>query len=574
VKIAKFLLVLTSLLSMIPGHSEVPGYLQQRKFSFAAPGAMGVGLYGYDNPALLNYLIQSDLMFTWTDTTGNVVDFENWGLFFALPKLGYGMIREKNAMGSVIDYRLSTSFGNRTAGFGLGYGWSSGAVRAFERKTVLSLGSLFRPIRQVSFGLTGLFALSGSEREGTAELAIRPTGNELVTLFADYAIQRGIEFKDGSWSGGLAIEPISGVRLIGRYFDDKSFNIGLNISLGRSGLNAQTHFDNEGNPSYSTYGLRMGSYDRSFLSSLLNRNKNYVELNLFGSTKYQRYVMFDKGNTLAGLISDIDAAKKDNSIAGIAINTSGMVMNIELIWELREKLYDFKSTGKHVVIYIDNANTVSYYFASVADKIVMDPMGMLDLRGLLMGRTYLKGTLEKLGIGFDEWRFFKYKSAAETFSRENMSDADREQRQEIIDDIYRVIKTDVGKSRGIAPEKFDELVNNEGFFMAQEALEKGLVDTLGRWEAVKEIVKTVEGKKKSFVQPSTLAQYNLPLDNRWGEKPKIAVIYALGVCAMDDGITARQLVKDVEAAGRSKRSCSASIHRAAMGWRQISLPRP
>jgi protease-4 len=75
----------------------------------------------------------------------------------------------------------------------------------------------------------------------------------------------------------------------------------------------------------------------------------------------------------------------------------------------------------------------SYHLASVADKIVLDPEGWIMLYGYSMGRTYLKGTLEKLGLGFDEWRFFKYKSAAEVLSRDSMSDADREQRQDYVE---------------------------------------------------------------------------------------------------------------------------------------------
>ena len=95
--------------------------------------------------------------------------------------------------------------------------------------------------------------------------------------------------------------------------------------------------------------------------------------------------------------------------------------NREMMWEVREKLRGFRATGKHVVIFMDRAGMELYHFASVADKVVMDPLGGLSLPWFVIGRTYLKGLLEKIGVGFDELRFFKYKSAAETFVRESMS---------------------------------------------------------------------------------------------------------------------------------------------------------
>jgi protease-4 len=539
--------VLFFLVSFCFLHSQsgIPGY-HQNDFPLTAPGAMGVGLYGYDNPALLNYLHQPDLMFTLSDATGKWADFNRWGLFAAIPHFGFGIIHQSDTMVSVNDYRLSLALGNRKTGFGIGYAWASGDTDSFNRTSVITLGSLLRPIPQVSLGLTGNLATSGGAKEGIIDLGVRPFGNERLTFFADYAIQNGEALKDGHWSTGVALEALPGVRLTGRYFDTKAFTIGLNFSLGRIGLVTQSHFDDNQEYSFNTYGIRVGAYDRNLIETNIMRNKRYVELNLLGPVKYQRFVMFDKSNTLAGLISTIDAAKKDPTISGIAINTSGMEINREMAWELREKLKDFKSTGKHVVIFIDNVSIFGYYFASIADNIVLDPLGFIDLKGLLLGRFYLKGALEKIGIGFDEWRFFKYKSAAEILSRENMSEGDREQLQELIDDAYRLLKSDICKSRHITPDEFEQWINQEVIFMPKDALAKGLVDSIGRWETVKDVIKNIEGEEKKLINPGSIAKFHLPKDDFWGEKPQIAVIYALGVCAMDEGITARRLVKDIE----------------------------
>jgi protease-4 len=164
------------------------------------------------------------------------------------------------------------------------------------------------------------------------------------------------------------------------------------------------------------------------------------------------------------------------------------------------------------------------------------------LIGYALGRTYLKGTLEKLGLGFDEWRFFKYKSALEALSRDSMSEADREQLQDYVDDWYELVRSEVREARKFTPEKFDEIIDEEVYYMADKALEIGLVDTLARWSAIDNIIKSVTGGKKRGLSAKKLLANALP-QRSWGTAPKIAVVYGLGVCALDEGIKARWLEK-------------------------------
>jgi protease-4 len=546
-KSTKIIAVLAVLLAAsVCRATEIPAYHSQNDFLLASPGALKVGLYGYANPALLKYVHQPDLMFAWSDQSGEWNDFDRWGLFAAMPNLGFGMLREENALGKVTDYRLSFAFGDREKSFGLGYGWSSGDTDAFDRGKVFTLGYLLRPFPYLSVGMSGAMATSGKSREGVLDLAVRPLASEILTLFGDFALQDDQRFDDGFWSGGAALEILPGVRFTVRYFDDERLTAGFNLSLGRMGLTSQAHYDEERDHSYNTYAVRLGALDRNILRTYVQRDKKYVRFDLTGALKYQRYRMFDKSNTLKGMISAIDAAKEDDTVAGIAIYASGMRINVEMAWEIREKLEDFKSAGKHVVIFIDDAGIDQYHFASVADRIVLDDIGGVMLEGHMLGRYYLKGALEKLGLGFDEWRFFKYKSAYEALSREKMSEADKEQIQAIVDDWHELAKQEICEARDIAPEEFDRLVNEQTFFLPEEAIEAGLADTLGRWESVKNMIKDIEGKKKTMIGPASLGRYQLPRDDYWGEEPKVAIIYALGVCAMDEGIKARSLSKVIE----------------------------
>ncbi len=525
--------------------SSSPSYYMQDEFSIASPGAYKYGLYGYVNPALLSMVDQPDLYFAFSDERGRWNDFNHYGVFTAFPHLALGLVNTKMNSFSVTDYKISTGFGTESFSMGFGYSWSSGDLNEFNHSNFFTIGSIYRPYKYASLGIIGNFSTSNNN-EGALDLAVRPLGNEILTLFADYAFGNGKLKDDLRWSTGAVTEPLPGVRVSGRYFSNHYFNVGIGLSFGRVGITSESHFSNNGTYGYNVYGIRVGSYDRNIIHTMAAKN-DYVKLDLLGGMKYQRYKLFDNSNTLYNTLNEIDAAGNDNTVSGIVINLSGMEINREMVWELRDKLKKFKENGKKVVIYFDRVNIDGYYLASVADKIIMNPQGTLTLEGYIWGRQYYTNLLEKLGIGFTELRYFKFKSAMETFSRTDMSEADSIQWKAIIDAYYGVAMDGICRSRNMQPEKFDSLVNETALFLPSAALRSNLVDTLARWENINEIIRGYEGENKKMISPNSLAEFQLPNDNYWGEKPEIAVIYAIGECAMDQGINARNLVKVVEA---------------------------
>jgi protease IV len=543
--LSTFLLGTLILISNNFAQTSSSSYYLQNEFGLTSPGAMKYGLYGYDNPAVLATLTSPDILFTWSDQGQENSGLNHWGLFTAIPNFGFGVVHQEQSDFSVTDYKFTSAVGNAEFGFGAGFGWSSGDEEFFNRSNLFSLGTLYRPTNYLSIGLVGNFPTKGGS-EGAIDLAVRPFGNEWLSVFGDYVYRKDRVNGDAKWSTGAAIEPLSGLRVTGRYFDNKFFNAGLQVSFSRIGFSFLTNYDKDGNNESNVYGIRIGEYDRNILTQFFTKEK-YVSLDLLGRIKYQRNKWFDNSNTLFDLLSSIKTAKEDKSVSGIAINLSGMNTNRTFIWEIREALKDFKSTGKRVLVYVDNAGIKEYHLASIADKIIMDSQGSLMLEGFLSGKTYYKGTLEKLGVGFTELRYFKYKSAQETFARSDMSEGDREQWQELVNDFYDIVKKDVCSSRNISSDKFDKLVDDFSFFTADDAIKNNLVDSIGRWDKVGEIIHRLEGEHIGFASFSDLELNKLPDDNYWGLKPEVAVIYAIGECAMDNGITARQLVKDVDA---------------------------
>ncbi len=531
-----------------PGSGGFDPFHFRNEFLMTSPGAMGFGLYGHANPAILNYVTHPDITFAWSDNDMGLSDFSRWGVFVGMPNTGFAVHRFSLEGNALTDYRLSTAFGNKRFASGLSVNWSGGDTDFFGRETTLTLGNLFRPSKYLSVGLMGTFLTDFDDYEGVVDLAVRPFGNERLAVFGDYALRKDMDVGDGMWSAGVAVEALPGLRFTGRYFDHEAFTFGVQLSLGRIGFSAQGGFDDSFSHSHNTYAVRVGAYDRNVIDERLRDPAYFVELDLSKPMRYQRYRLFDNANSLRRTLDAIDAAAEDPRVSGLAINASGMSLNPAMLWEVREQLQTFRETGKQVIVFTDNVSMNQYHLISVADHIVMDPQGSLTIPGYMMGNVYLNDLLQKLGIGVDEWRYHEYKSGFEALASNRMSDEDREQRQLLVDNMYALAKEDITASRGISDDEYERLVNDVVFFTAANALENGLVDFIGRWNGKDDIIEELTGKEADMMAMNMLQRYHLPRDNYWGRKPEVAVIYAEGPVDMDAGMRARSLAEDVKKA--------------------------
>ncbi len=538
----RYLLVVAVLLSVAAGFAQpLPSYYSRYAFLPSSPGAFADGLVGFVNPANLTLLRQMENRFYWSTEGTDATSFNDWGYFTGVRGLGFGVLRQNVGGVSVKDYRLSTGFGSRGFAMGFGYGWSKGHFDALGRERLFNTGMIIRPSRYLSLGLLGNFSLESNAREGVAEIGVRPFGSPRLTLFADGALQNDVQLSDAPWSAGAVLQLVSGINLVGRSFKGEAFTLGLALNLGRTEIAAQSHFDADQNHAFNSYMLRLGSRQPSFTAALVKRNSRYLPLSLKGRVDYHKFIFGDKDtHRFLEILTAIRAAANDQSTGVIALNLSRANILPEHAWEIREELRVARERGKKIFAFLDNADMTTYHLASVADKIFMDPEGTLMLEGYRLGRTYLKGTLEKLGLGFDEWRFFKYKSAMETLSRDSMSEADREQYQAYVDDWYELVRAEICRSRKLTEQGFDALIDSEVFFLSGHALEKGLVDSLARWSALAETIQKNTGHGMRAISARALEE-DVASTLQWGERPKIAVVYALGVCDLDEGIRGRWL---------------------------------
>jgi len=190
-----------------------------------------------------------------------------------------------------------------------------------------------------------------------------------------------------------------------------------------------------------------------------------------------------KSVTLRSLTLALEKAAKDDRIKALflqgSFEPSGYGTGYACLNELRQAILDFKHSGKMVYAYLESPSTRDYYVASTASEIYLNPYGEMDMPGLASIKTYYFDLMQKYGIDVQVTRVGKYKSAVEPFILDKMSDADREETERLLHDIWDQFVTSVSDSRPIAPDAFNQLVNTQGYIRPDAAIEAKLVDHLG-----------------------------------------------------------------------------------------------
>jgi len=292
----------------------------------------------------------------------------------------------------------------------------------------------------------------------------------------------------------------------------------------------------------------------------------FLELNLNNqATRNAPWNAQSVPRTHLDILRVIERASGDSRINGIVLNVSAFSAGHETLWELRQALQSFRDSGKKIVAFVSGVNLNLYFLATVADKIVMDDQGTMMLLGYVFGRGFAQHGLERLGVGVRELRYFEYKSGMETFTRDTLSDADRRQYGEWLDDVMSVTRGAITAARGWTDEEFYSIIDNEFLFSARSALARGIVDATGRRQAVIDAVKEVSnGKEPTFVifgdpESGITGSFRLygpgrVAGGRRGRRPPIiAVINSTGVTDMERGMAARALARTIDETSRRRR---------------------
>ncbi|WP_276964885.1 signal peptide peptidase SppA [Bacteroides graminisolvens] len=268
--------------------------------------------------------------------------------------------------------------------------------------------------------------------------------------------------------------------------------------------------------------------------------------------------LFDKEDSTYGLddiLASIKKAKENDDIKGIYIQATSLNANFASLQEIRDALDDFKKSGKFIVAYSDNYTQGMYYLSSVANKVLLNPKGAIEWRGLASQPLFLKGLLEKLGIEMQVFRVGTYKAAVERFSATEMSPANREQVTAYITSIWNEIITDVAASRKVSVDSLNNYANRMlMFYPAEQTVKSGMADTLIYKNDVRDYLKQlVEIDKDDDLAVLGLDEMinvkkNTPKDKSGNI---IAVYYAFGEIdggsssTDEDGIISNEVIKDL-----------------------------
>ncbi len=297
-----------------------------------------------------------------------------------------------------------------------------------------------------------------------------------------------------------------------------------------------------------------------------NVEKNSVfVLNLSGTISEQGsenpLSMFTGDNSLnSGLndiLSSIKKAKANDDIKGIYIEAGALATNYATLQEIRNALADFRKSGKWIVAYGDFYTQGAYYVASVANKVYINPKGIVDWHGIGAQTMFYKDFMAKFGVKWEVVKVGTFKSATETFTEEKMSDANRLQTQTFIDGTWRNVCDAVSKSRGISVDSLNSYADSYLALQATETLVKAkMVDGMMYGDQVKDAVKKMMKLDKDDDISQLTLNDMLNLKDGKVEGSEIAVYYAEGDIVQDpkaatmfgnnNYIASRKVCKDLE----------------------------
>ena len=289
------------------------------------------------------------------------------------------------------------------------------------------------------------------------------------------------------------------------------------------------------------------------------------------------------------LIDAIKTAKSDKRIKGIYIEGGTMSSDFATLQELRGALVDFKSSGKFIVSYADSYTQGAYYIASVGDRVLINPSGLLDWHGIAMQPMFWTGLMEKVGVKAQVFKVGTYKSAVEPFILKEMSTANREQVESMITDLWKETCTAVATSRKLSPDSLNAYADRY-ITLADGADYKRLklVDDLTYVDQVRdELRKRMNDKEVTFVSPEVVAAQ---AEDTGDDDNQVAVYYASGnivdvagsgaLMGGGDEIIGSRVVEDLDKLANDKdvkavvlriNSGGGSAYASEQMWRAVQL---
>lgn len=238
--------------------------------------------------------------------------------------------------------------------------------------------------------------------------------------------------------------------------------------------------------------------------------------------------------SLKQILDNLEKAKTDNNIKGIYLKSSSVSGGISQLEEIRNKLLEFKKSGKFIIAYDEGYTQMGYYLSSVADKLYMHPEGIIDIRGFSASIMFFKGLLEKLDIDIQIIRHGKFKSAVEPFILDKMSAENREQTRLFLNSIADNIMDSIAAQRGMSLLDVQRHANELSLENAKSCYDLSYLDGLIYEDQLNDSISKLCNKKEHNI--IALNKYDkIKIKIKDISKNKIAIVYATGEINSGEG---------------------------------------
>ena len=256
-----------------------------------------------------------------------------------------------------------------------------------------------------------------------------------------------------------------------------------------------------------------------------------------------------KPQNLNVIVEALAEAARNRDITAVYLKCGALEASPAACYTIRQAVLKYKESKKPVYAYADTYTMGTYLIASAADRVYMNPQGMMEMQGMSSTVLYYKDLLDKLGVEFQVVKVGTFKSAVEPYIMNSMSDPARAQMDTLLGNMWGVIKKNISETRkGVTPQEIDSLVSKAyiTFAPAKTSVEAGLVDSLVYERTINAKFATLTGQDVddvNFVSPGTLVK-QVPWSTAYGSKNRIAVLYAVGEIndVSQDGINYHNLV--------------------------------
>lgn len=240
-----------------------------------------------------------------------------------------------------------------------------------------------------------------------------------------------------------------------------------------------------------------------------------------------------KPQNLNVIVEALAEAARNRDISAVYLKCGALEASPAACYTIRQAVLKYKESKKPVYAYADTYSMGTYLIASAADRVYMNPQGMMEMQGMSSTVLYYKDLLDKLGVEFQVVKVGTFKSAVEPYIMNSMSEPARAQMDTLLGNMWGVIKKNISETRkGVTPQEIDSLVSKAyiTFAPAKTSVEAGLVDSLVYERTINAKFAALTGQDVddvNFVSPGTLVK-QVPRSTAYGSKNRIAVLYAVG----------------------------------------------